>query len=214
MREASLQSIYTSQLSEATMRLLAAKKFLASYTATGDLPDIEAAILQLRKALETIAFAAIAPDKQHYAALRAKTIERPDFTRDYHAKRIFATLAEVNKDFYPLALVPAVQRPDGSWHFDKRQSGYLSKKRFETVYDRLGKHLHAHNPWSGSKNIQNLAAEMPTIIDQAHGLLDLHVRFIRTPGFEGAWIFEADRLGNPPRLIITNSAGPFVVADS
>jgi hypothetical protein len=211
MREASLQSIYTSQLSEATMRLLAAKKFLATYIETKELPEIEAAILQLRKALETIAFAAIAPDKQQYVALRAKMTESPDFTRDYHAAKIFTALAKINTDFYPVALMPAVRQPDNSWFYDKKKTGFLTKKRFERVYDRLGKHLHAHNPWSVSKHIQNLAAELPSIIDHAHGLLDLHARFIRTPGFEGVWIFEADRFGNPPRLMHANSMGPYVV---
>lgn len=199
--EATLQGIYTTQLTEATMRLLAAKKFLAAFASTGDVPEIEAAALQLRKALETIAFAAIAPDKKRYADFRAMADKSPDFTRDYHANSIFLTLGKVNKDFYPKPLIPAEKQPDGSWHFGQKQSGFLSKKKFEKVYDRLGKHLHAHNPWSGSKNLQNLAADLPIIIDEAHGLLDLHARFIRAPGYEGVWIFEADRLGNPPRLI-------------
>lgn len=214
MHEASLQFIYTSQIAEATLRLLAAKQFLASFKTTGEVPELEAAVLQVRKALETIAFSAIAPDKKHYAAFRATATNSPDFTKDYHAAKIFTALARINKDFYPVALLPASRQADGSWHFDKKQSGYLTKKKFEAAYDRLGKHLHAHNPWSGSKNLQNLAGDLPTIVEEAHALLDLHARFIRTPEFHGVWVIETDRLGNPPRLITANAAGPYVVAGS
>jgi hypothetical protein len=211
MTEASLQSIYTSQLTETTLRLIAAKRFLDAFAKSGEAPEIESAVLQLRKALETMAFAAIAPDKKRYETFRATALKAPDFTKDFHAAKIFTALAHVNPDFYPRPLTPAEKRPDGTWHFGQRQGGFLSKKRFEAAYDRLGKHLHAHNPWSGNKNIQNLVADLPTIIDETHGLLDLHARFIRAPGFEGVWIFETDRLGSPPRLLIANSMGPYVV---
>jgi hypothetical protein len=214
MRETSLQSIYSSQIAEATSRLLAAKNFLASFTTSEAIPELEAAILQVRKALETIAFAAIAPDKKQYAAFRATATNSPDFTKDYHAAKIFTALAKINKDFYPVALLPAVRQPDGSHHFGKKQSGYLTKGKFETVYDRLGKHLHAHNPWSGNKNLQNLARDLPSIIEETHSLLDLHARFIRTPELNGVWVLETDRLGNIPRVITATAAGPYVVSGS
>jgi hypothetical protein len=212
MRETSLQAIYTSQIAEATSRLLAAKNFLASFTKTGAIPELEAAILQVRKALETIAFAAIAPDKEQYATFRADATKNPDFTKDYHAAKIFGALSKINKDFYPVALLPPVRQPDGSYQFGKKQSGYLTKGKFQTVYDRLGKHLHAHNPWSGNKNLQNLARDLPSIIEETHSLLDLHVRFIRTPEFNGVWVLETDRLGNMPRVITATTAGPYVVS--
>lgn len=210
MREASLQFIYASQIAEATSRLLAAQRFLASFKTTGDVPELEASVLQLRKALEMIAFAVIAPDKKQYATFRAAT-NNSDFTKDYHAARIFTTLARINKDFYPVALLPAVRQSDGLWHFSGKQSGYLTQKKFGTVYDRLGKHLHAHNPWSGNKNLQNLARDIPKIIEETHELLDLHVRYIRTPEFHGVWVLETDRLGNPPRIITAGAIGDYVV---
>lgn len=209
--ETALQNVYKSQLTETTKRLIASKRFLDSFERSGDAPDLDAAALQLRKALETMAFASIAPDKKQYADFRAMAVSSPDFTKDYHAKSIFLALGKINKDFYPKPLLPAVRRPDGSWHFDDKQSGFLSKKRFEAAYDRLGKHLHADNPWSPSKNMQKFAADLPAIIEEAHGLLDLHARFIRTPGFEGVWVFAADRLGNPPTLMTATSMGPYVV---
>jgi hypothetical protein len=174
-------------------------------------PDVEAAILQLRKSLETVAYAAIAPDKKQYAAFRAGASSSSDFTKDFHAGKIFTALSRINEDFYPIALLPAQRLPNGSWHYDRKASGYLTKKRFETTYDRLGKHLHAHNPWSASKNLQNLAADLPGIIEETHSLLDLHARFIRTPEFHGLWICETDRFGTPPRIVNAAAHGPFVV---
>lgn len=211
MSEASLQSIYVSQIAEASARLLAGQRFLASFMASGAIPELEAAVLQVRKALETIAYAAIAPDKKQYAAFRAAATASPDFTKDYHAAKIFTALAKINKDFYPVALLPAVRQSDGSHHFGRKSTGYLTKRKFEAAYDRLGKHLHAHNPWSGNKNLQNLAKDLPSIIEETQALLDLHARFIKTPEFNGVWVFETDRLGNLPRVITAATAGPYVV---
>src|SRR3990172_9165285 len=123
MRESSLQSIYLSLISEATSRLSAARVFLASFEASTSVPELEAAVLQVRKALELIALAAIAPDKKQYAAFRTQATDSPDFTKDYHAAKIFKALSRVNKDFYPVSLLPATRCADGTYHFDKKQSG-------------------------------------------------------------------------------------------
>lgn len=212
--ETSLQVIYANMVQEATSRLNAAQGFLSSYGMTKNLPELEAAVLQIRKSLESIALASIAPNKVQYAAFRAMATDSPDYTKDYHASRIFNTLEKINKDFYPLALLPAVRQPDGTHHFGRKQSGFLSKKRFESIYDRLGKHLHAHNPWGTEKHLHNLAKELPQIIDQAFGLIDLHVTFIRTPQYKGAWVIEASRTGNQPKVITSVTEGDFAVQDS
>ena len=158
---------------------------------TGILPTLDAATLQVRKALEAIAIAAIAPDKKAYTALRASASKDPDFTKDYHAAKIFAALGRVNPDFYPKALQPAVRRPDGTWHYDDKKTGVLSKKQFERSYDRLGKHLDAHNPWGTSKNTKTWPPIFRGIIASAKELIALHARFIRTPEFHGVWVVQA-----------------------
>lgn len=211
MSEASLQEIYRAQIAEATFRLLSAKVFLSTYAATGALPQLEATILQVRKALEKIAFAAIAPNKNQYIELRAAATNSPDFTMDYHATKILTALGKVNENFYPKPLLPAKKQENGSWHFGDKKSGFLTKKKFKVIYDRLGKHLHAHNPWSGNKNLQNLAADIPKIIEECHSLLDLHACFIQTPEFQGVWVIETDRLGNPPRVLTAVAHDPYVV---
>ena len=47
--ETSLQVIYANMVQQATFRLNAAQGFLASYGITKNLPDLEAAVLQIRK---------------------------------------------------------------------------------------------------------------------------------------------------------------------
>jgi hypothetical protein len=209
--EADLKSIYLSMISEAIARLRAAQAYLATYNTTKTLPDIESAILQVRKSLEATAFAAIAPNKSAYASFRAKAEDQQDYRKDYHAGRILDSLSEINKDFYPLALLPATQNADGSWNFERKMSGCLTKKRFETFYDCLGKHLHADNPWGNNKNLQNIINDIPNTIEEIFGLLELHVTFIQTPEFHGAWIVEAKRDGTPPRIVTGTAEGEFIV---
>jgi len=209
--EADLKGIYLNMVSEAIARLLSAQAYLAAYDITQTLPDIESAILQVRKSLEATAFAAIAPNKFAYESFRAKAEDQPDYRKDYHAGRILHGLSEINKNFYPIALLPATRKADGSWHFERKMSGYLTKKRFETFYDRLGKHLHAHNPWSNNKNLQNIVSDMPNTIEEIFGLLEFHITFIQTPEFHGAWIVEAKRDGTPPRIITGTAEGEFIV---
>jgi hypothetical protein len=206
-----LQQIYLNMVQEASQRLVASEKYLTAYLANRQIPDLESAVLQLRKALEAIAFASIAPNRSEYEALRATATKSPDFTKDFHALKIFAALERINGKFYPLALVPAIRKPDGSHHFDRKDKGFLSKKRFEAAYDRLGKYLHAHNPWSSDKQIHNLANDLPTIVEEARGLLDLHVSFIDTPRLKAAWVVETPRDGSPPRMFAANASGDYVV---
>ncbi len=212
--EASLQAIYANMVQEATRRLAASEKYRTAYLSKWEIPDLESAVLQVRKALEAIAFASIAPNKAEYAAFRATATKAPDFTKDFHALKIFSALERINKKFYPVALLPAIQRPDGSHHFERREAGFLSKKRFEAAYDRLGKYLHAHNPWSSDKHVDNLAKDLPLIVEEAHGLLDLHVSFIDTPRYKGAWVVETPRDGSSPRMLVAEAKGEYTVHDS
>ena len=206
----SAQSIYLSLIGESVTRLNAALGFELEYRKSTDIPTLDAAVLQFRKALEAIAIAAIAPDKKAYQAFRATADKDPDFTKDYHAAKIFAALARVNPDFYPRALLPAERQQDGSWHFENKTTGVLTKKQFERCYDRLGKHLHAQNPWGTNKNIQNLAGDLANMIHAAKGLIALHARFIRAPDFHGVWVVQAHT--PQPTVLTAQARGPYAVS--
>ena len=83
-----LQTIYLEKISEALARLSACERFLCAYSPSKDVFAFESAILQMRKALEAVAFAAIAPNKSQYEALRAKPETNSDFRKDYNARSI------------------------------------------------------------------------------------------------------------------------------
>jgi len=208
--EASLQSIYSTMVQEATNRLNAAERYRAAYLQSKVIPDLESAVLQIRKALEAIAYASIAPNKAEYEAFRVAATKAADFTKDFHALKIFSALERININFYPVALVPAVRTRDG-WHYPRKTSSFLSKKRFEAAYDRLGKYLHAHNPWSADKHLENLAKDLPQIIEEAHSLLDLHVSFINTPKYKAAWLVETPRDGSAPTMVVSVAKGDYVL---
>ncbi|KAB1587891.1 MULTISPECIES: hypothetical protein [Burkholderia cepacia complex] len=208
--------IYALMISEAANRLAAATTFLESFKNGSGVAYLESCALQLRKGLETLAFAAIAPNQSVYAAHRAKVEKNPDFTKDYHAKYIFNDLSKINEDFYPFPILPGKNiAPEGSpnnhFHFERKESGYLSKAEFISVYDRLGKHLHARNPWSTGDALAGLPEMAAKTIEAAHGLIELHVAFIRRPDFSGVWVVEIPRGSLVPKMILAQTDGPYKV---
>jgi hypothetical protein len=208
-----MKEIYLAKVNECLMRLRAGESFLQVFQSTREFPQADAAILQLRKSLEAIAFASIAPNKAKYAEFRSRSEDQPDYTKDFHAKKIFRALGKINRSFYPVPLLPAVRQPKGSWHFDRRTHEVLSKKRFENVYDRLGRHLHSANPWSAQAGFDSLLAELPTVISETFALIELHATFIQTPEFKGVWVVEAPRVG-VPRIITGEADGEFFAEGS
>ncbi len=112
-------------------------------------------------------------------------------------KKIMASLAAINPDFYPIPLVPAIRQPDGSWHFGRKTTGYMTRKRFENFYDRLGKYLHTINPWGKDPQLHQLCNDLPAAIDAVYELLDLHfaVIHIEEPASTQIWVVDAKRDG-------------------
>lgn len=206
-----LQSIYLSMVDESKGRLEASHAFLNTYKESKSIPYLESSVLQVRKALEAMAYAAIAPNKEAYEEFRSQSEQQPDFRKDFRASQIFHLLSQVNKDFYPIPLLPPIKQKDGTFHYDRKEEGFLTKKRFTKFYDRLGKYLHAHNPWSNDKQIQNLASDIPVIIKETMEILELHASFIQTPRFKGVWIVCVPKNSQKPYVITGMADGEFVV---
>jgi hypothetical protein len=211
-----MADIYALMIGEAADRLAGTTTFLESFKDGKGVAYLEASALQLRKGLEAIAFAAIAPNQSAYAAHRAKAEKSQDFTKDYHAKWIFSDLGKINPDFYPLAVLPGTNiAPEGSpnnhFHFERKKSGTLTKDEFISVYDRLGKHLHARNPWSAGDALAGLPEMIGATVDAAYGLIELHAAFIRTPELSGVWLVEIPRGSLVPKMILAQAEGPYMV---
>jgi hypothetical protein len=205
-----IQAIYLKMVSEARARLSAAEA-LVEAGAIADVYRLEAGVLQVRKALEAVAFAAVAPNRSEYEAFRAGAEKPADYRKDYNARAIFMHLERINADFYPVPLQPPQRQPDGTWHFERRPDGFLTKKSFESFYDRLGKYLHADNPWGNDKGLNNLVVELPRVIGQVRVLLEWHTTVVRTPEFNGVWVAEVPASGSPCRIILGEAEGDFVV---
>lgn len=204
MNSERLRNIYLKQINEALERLNASEVYYERYKKTDEIYEMDSCVLQLRKTLECIAFAAIAPNRKAYEQFR-----NTDFTKDFNAKKITTQLNRINKHFYPKPLLPAVRGKDNVWNHAKKENGFLTQKKFEKVYDRLGKYLHADNPWGNDKGLSNLANEYPSFVKQIHGLLALHVTSIITPDFKGVWIVESDSNFSRARIITAEAGGEF-----
>ena len=211
MSQTELQSIYLRKMSEGLDRLKACESFLDSYRESQNVFVFEAAVLQMRKALECVAYAAIAPNKKEYAEFRTQAEKQPDYTKDFNAGKILQLLSKINPDFYPKPISAPIRIEPGKWHFDMRKDESLTKNKFKSFYDRLGKFLHADNPWGHDKGLKNLLDDIPEIITSIRLLLSWHFTTIRTPDFNGVWVVEAPANGTPPHVIIGQAEGDFVV---
>jgi len=189
--KASLQT-YLRCLEEAKDRMAFAERFNAG-TSGHPRIDIESACLQFRKALELIAYAAIAPHRTKYEAWRRQAEEPKDYRRDFNGKKILQSLDELNPYCYPRPLLPPVER-DGAKHFEPFRAEYLTKKRYGKAYDRCGSILHADNPWGHDKQYANLAKDFPTYIGWARDLIRLHSVLIEHEGGVAVWVIEAGDL--------------------
>jgi hypothetical protein len=208
------QKIYLAKINEAVARLRACDYFLDGYSKDPAASLLEAAVLQMRKALEAVAYAAIAPNKAKYEQFRARAEIPADYRKDYNARAILQHLAKVNADFYPAPLLPATQAQPGHWHFGQKTNGYLTKAKFMSFYDRLGKFLHADNPWGNDKGVVNLVADLPVAQYQLRELLALHRVIIRAPDYLGVWVVEVPTDGRVPHIIAAQATGEFAVAGS
>ncbi|MCL5978692.1 MAG: hypothetical protein M1147_11390 [Nitrospirae bacterium] len=204
-------TIYLAKMEEVKRRLAFSEQQLFDYGKTKNLHYLENSILHLRKVLESIAYASIAPNKKAYSELRARSDKPVDFRKDYNGRKILEQLAMINKDFYPIPLEKPSQVSPNQWHFERKKKDFLTKKRFERVYDRLGKYLHSDNPWDNDKGYLNLAKELPAIYNEIRTLLSLHFTVIRDGGFGGIWVIEFGSNSSPSRVITAIAKDEFVV---
>jgi len=204
-------AIYLEKMDEALKRLLASEEFVEQSIRTENVIDLESGALQLRKAMEAIAFASIAPNKQQYEAVR-KNAEKPiHFGNDWKADSIFLILEKLNPDFYPNPVSGPTQTSPGHWHYGQVTDGFLTKKNFEVLYKRLGKFLHADNPWGTDKGWTQLQEDISPAITKLRLLLKKHRTIIRAEKFNGVWIVDAPNDGTPARMIQAIAEGEFIV---
>jgi hypothetical protein len=209
-RDKSSLKIYLHCIEEAKHRLAYAEKYAGGVTGQVRI-DTEGACLQLRKAFELIALAAIAPHKSKYEAWRQQAEQAGDFRRDYHGRKILQSLAKINPYSFPRPVLPLVQQ-DGPRHYDLFRGEYLTKKRYEKIYDQCGRLLHADNPWAHAKPYEEFKRLVPEYLTLTKALLNLHVVIIQDENASAAWIVQFGDLNTPATGLIGQAAGEFHVS--
>ena len=81
------EEIYVFKMKEVSERLGACEAFLSDYNRRKNIYFLESAILQLRKALESISLAAIAPNKKAYEKLRSEAEKPANYRKDYKGRK-------------------------------------------------------------------------------------------------------------------------------
>jgi len=179
--------IYLRCIEEAKHRLVFVERFTSGVSNQARV-DTEAACLQMRKALELIAYAAIAPHKTQYEAWRKNAVKNTDFRRDYNGRKILHSLATINPYSYPKALIATLR--EGTRHYDSFKGPYLTKKLYEEVYDMCGKLLHADNPWGVDKPYDEFRQRIPEYVNLTRALLNVHGIMIQHETGTAAWVIE------------------------
>lgn len=166
-------SIYVECMEEVKQRLVASENFCGGVTNQQQI-DTESACLQLRKSLELIAYASIAPHKTKYAQWRAKALNsHGDFRKDYNGRAILASLKAINPHSFPRPFSLPVKTEVG-WHFPEFRGKCLTQKKYERLYDSCGTFLHADNPWGNKKFYQAFQENIPKHISLIRSLLNCH----------------------------------------
>lgn len=190
MNQSEVIKVYLDNMRDVKKRILYAESQIDLFNKSENKFILENAILHLRKALECIAYASIAPNKDAYAKFRSDAKKQTDFRKDYHGGKILEQLEKINKDFYPLPLAEPELIGDGQWHFDRLSSGYLIKNEYSKLYDRLGKFLHSDNPWGGDKGYLSFAKDMSENFQKIKLLLQIHVTFVKDEKSIDAFVID------------------------
>jgi hypothetical protein len=164
---------YCGCMEQIKRRLRLTRDAVSGVIQTGDEgADAEFACLQLRRALELLAFAALSANRECYARVRA------DVENEWRAQQILKRLGQMHHDFYPVPVIPVVQGP-GRWHFEKVADGFLTEAEFVFLYDKCSEATHEWNPFRPGPRIVNFERSLAEWSDRIERLLRFHrVRLI------------------------------------
>ncbi|TOB13279.1 hypothetical protein, partial [Vibrio parahaemolyticus] len=99
---------------------------------------------------------------------------------------------------------------DGTYHLEQRRNKF-PKKSFEKLYDRLGKYLHADNPWGNDKGYQNIAKDIPNEVEAIQDMMDRYISVVRGSELNGVWLVERQSGSNQVTLFKAAADGEFTV---
>jgi len=125
--------------------------------------------VQLRKALELIAFASLTANKEKYSTAHA------NFALHWRAKEMLEALEKINPEFYPVPLESPVRQENAVVHFPRLDSGFLTKDEFVTLYNVSSAAIHTRNPFSTKDPVIEIGYSVEDWVLRIQRLLALHV---------------------------------------
>ena len=138
-RRTELQKLYLKNMQEIKWRVEAIDEIYLGKKTTRFFPtNTEFCVLQIRKVLELIALSALVSDADIYKEKLGK-IETM-----WNARLILQDIERVHPDFYPKP-IRIDEKDEHKWVDIKDE--YLTKDRFEKVYEKCGKMLHEFSPF-------------------------------------------------------------------
>lgn len=159
----------------------------------GESIDGEFACLQLRKALELIAFSSIAAQKDVYAAVYA------DFSKHWNAKKLMNRLEKLHPEFYPVPV--AMTGPDarGVKKLAPIKDGFINKDDWVFLYNTCSEALHEWNPYRTDRRVIEFGHSIGEWVVRIRRLLELH--FVRLANTRDIWVIQF----NNPAGTVTGS---------
>jgi len=162
--------IYANHMADVRTRIYLVRSLLAP-EAAAVIPQfalIETVLLQLRKALELIAFASLTANKDAYKDAY------PTFADEWNAKRILQKVEQLNPDFYPMACEAPKEVAPGHKHFDRPADGFMTRDEFITLYQAASEVLHTRNPFTTKGPVINTGYSVVEWVSRIQRLLSWH----------------------------------------
>ena len=140
----------------------------------------ECVSVQLRKTLESIAFASLCANKAKYSEVHA------NFAKHWRAKALLNDLERVHSNFYPVPMKRPITKPDGTKHHDRIDEGFLTREDFVLLYDKCSEVMHTRNPFSEAEPMIDFVYSVDEWVSRIWTLLQLHL--VQLADLEDVWL--------------------------
>ena len=141
----------------------------------------EVIALQVRRALELVAFASLAANKDAYQKVHRK------FSDHHSAKGILKELNIIHPSFYPRPF-RIVKKNEDLVQAQEIDSGYLTQEEFEYLYIACCSIVHVWNPFKEQEKVVYLKHPIPDWIQKIENLVRWHT--VNLLGYQTIWIID------------------------
>lgn len=174
-------TLYCGLMEDVKVRLELIRRFTSGEVRVGSNQfTYECVSVQLRKTLESIAFASLCANKVKYSEVHA------NFAKHWKAKALLNDLKRVHPNFYPVPMKRPVVKPDGTKHLDRIDDGFLTREDFVFLYDRCSEVIHTRNPFSQAETAIDFVHSVDEWLRKIETLLQLHL--VQLADVDTVWV--------------------------